>query len=151
MNADCKALIEFVTRIAQMGGGTTSTEDGEILDNLITEAQGLVDVPDDRPADLDAVAKRLNALLAEATITVEYPGCIEVQFDSQGGIYVAGKNNPTWCADYYTSLQRLIDGCVSESGVETTVPVASQDVEAIAQALAEAIRTHEIMVATTGR
>lgn len=140
MNADCKALIEFVTRIAQMGGGTTSTEDGEILDNLITEAQGLVDVPDDRPADLDAVAKRLNALFVNAVVTVEYPGCIEVQFEH--AVYVAGKSNATWGADYYETLQRYIDGLVPDGGVETTVPVASQDVEAIAEALAEAIRQH---------
>ncbi len=91
-------------------------------------------------ADLAAIAEALRPMSDQFDlITVEYPGCIHV-YTEEGPVWVIGTANGPFGADYYTSVQALIDGHQPERSIETTVPTDSAPRE-IAESLYELMAT----------
>jgi hypothetical protein len=75
---------------------------------------------------LEAIAEALRLMSDQfETVTVEYPGCIQVQTE-EGPVWVIGTANGPFGADYYEWKQDMIDGNPPARSVESDIPTDSQ-------------------------
>jgi len=72
--------------------------------------------------------------------TVEYPGCIALQFTLHGQKAMAwwGTANETWGADFFATVRDFETGHMSGS-ITTTVPSDCPDVATIVEAIQQAM------------